>query len=245
MKKLSMLLMILLALVACGGPVATTEPATPANTSSNTTTEELADDEQSAAEDAMGETPAETESSAVDEEMVEMADAPTDIPAAESEVAEELVSEESETIPTADLPAWQALPLVNARTGESFTLADFAGKTVFVEPMATWCTNCRQQMFNIQAARPSLNDDVVFIGLSVETNISDADLATYADGFGFDWLFAVMTPEMLQALNNTFGRTIANPPSTPHFIINPDNTHTELITGTESPDEIISSVSGQ
>ncbi|HEX2907728.1 MAG TPA: hypothetical protein VHO69_12745 [Phototrophicaceae bacterium] len=37
-------------------------------------------------------------------------------------------------------PAWQTLPLVNARTGETFTFADLAGKVIFVEPMATWCT---------------------------------------------------------------------------------------------------------
>ena len=30
------------------------------------------------------------------------------------------------------------LPLVDVRSGETFTLAEFAGKTVFVEPMATW-----------------------------------------------------------------------------------------------------------
>jgi hypothetical protein len=30
------------------------------------------------------------------------------------------------------------LPIVDVRTGETFTLAEFAGKTVFVEPMATW-----------------------------------------------------------------------------------------------------------
>ncbi len=35
-------------------------------------------------------------------------------------------------------PEWTRLPLVNARTGASFTLADFAGKTVYVHAMADW-----------------------------------------------------------------------------------------------------------
>jgi hypothetical protein len=35
-------------------------------------------------------------------------------------------------------PAWQSLPLVDARTGNTFTLAAFAGRTVFVHPMAKW-----------------------------------------------------------------------------------------------------------
>jgi len=36
-----------------------------------------------------------------------------------------------------------------------------------------------------------------------------------------------------------FGRTITNPPSTPHFIIRPDQTTTALTTGIESEAEIL------
>lgn len=35
-------------------------------------------------------------------------------------------------------PAWQTALLRDARTGETFTLADFAGRTVYVHPMAKW-----------------------------------------------------------------------------------------------------------
>jgi thiol-disulfide isomerase/thioredoxin len=143
------------------------------------------------------------------------------------------------------LAVWQTLPLTNARTGETFTLGDFAGRTVFVEPMATWCSNCRQQLMSVQQARAGLNDDeVVFIALSVETNISDADLARYADGFGYDWTFAVMSPEILQELATTFGRTVANPPSTPHFVIRPDGSVSDLITGIQTPADIAALVGG-
>ncbi len=143
----------------------------------------------------------------------------------------------------ADRPAWQQLALTNARTGETFTLDDFAGQTVFVEPMATWCSNCRRQLTNVRDAQQQLaEDDVVFVALSVETNIDDAALANYADGAGFDWLFAVVTPEMLEQLAGEFGRVIANPPATPHFIIRPDGTYTELVTGIEPADQIISQI---
>jgi cytochrome oxidase Cu insertion factor (SCO1/SenC/PrrC family) len=143
----------------------------------------------------------------------------------------------------ADRPAWQQLTLTNARTGETFTLADFGGQTVFVEPMATWCSNCRRQLTNVRDAQQQLaEDDVVFVALSVETNIDDAALASYADEAGFDWLFAVVTPEMLEQLAGEFGRVIANPPATPHFIIRPDGTYTELVTGIEPADQIISQI---
>ena len=142
----------------------------------------------------------------------------------------------------ADLPAWQQIELTDARTGETFTLASFSGKTVFVEPMATWCTNCRRQLNNVREARAQLGDDVVFIGLSLETNLSAADLAQYQNDQGFDWTFAVMTPEMLQQLADTFGRSITSAPSTPHFIIRADGSYTELVTGIEPPDQIINQI---
>jgi peroxiredoxin len=140
----------------------------------------------------------------------------------------------------ADLPAWQTMALTNARTGEPFTLADFQGKTVYVEPMATWCTNCRQQLRTVREVRTQLDaEQYVFVGLSVETDISSEALARYVDEQGFDWTFAVLTPEMLRELAATFGRTIANPPATPHFVIRSDGTASGLSTGHHSADSLI------
>jgi len=144
-----------------------------------------------------------------------------------------------------ELPAWAAISLTDARTGESFSLADFAGKTVFVEPMATWCTNCRAQLNNVKAAKAQLGDgDVVFVALSVETTLEASALAGYADEHGFDWVFAVATPDLLQQLAGDFGQTIANPPATPHFVISPDGTVSELTTGIESAEAILAKVLG-
>ena len=136
-------------------------------------------------------------------------------------------------------PAWQQIVLTDVRTGATFTLADFAGKTVYVEPMATWCTNCRQQLSNVEEARAQLGEDVVVVALSVEPNIADTVLADYAAAAGFDWTFAAMPPALLQELAGLYGQTIANPPATPHFIIRPDGSTTELITGIDSPAAIL------
>jgi len=142
-----------------------------------------------------------------------------------------------------DRPAWQTLPLVDARTGETFTFADFDGKTVFVEPMATWCTNCRQQLRNVNSARASFDSEqVVFVALSVEVGLGNDTLSTYSQNNGFDWHFAVVTPELLAVLVATFGRTVSNPPSTPHFIIRPDGTTTSLTTGIHSVDELVAEI---
>jgi len=139
-------------------------------------------------------------------------------------------------------PDWQNLELTDAQTGESFTLASFEDKTVFVEPMATWCTNCRKQLNNVNSAIPEAGEDVVFIALSVEGNLADDKLAEYATRQEFDMMFAVATPELLTALVEEFGRKITSPPSTPHFIIRPDGSTTELTTGIEAPEVLLAQI---
>jgi thiol-disulfide isomerase/thioredoxin len=145
----------------------------------------------------------------------------------------------------ASLPDWASLPITDALSGQSFTLADFAGKTIYVEPFATWCSNCRTQLRNVSEANAQLGDDVVFIALSVETNLSAADLQTYQAQTGYDMTFAVATPELLAALVSAFGRTVANPPATPHFIIRPDGSLSGLVTGFKDTASVIASVQAQ
>lgn len=137
---------------------------------------------------------------------------------------------------------WQQLELRNAATGESFSVADFAGKTVFVKPFATWCGNCRRQLNHVRRAVNSLDnaDDVVVIALSVAENASDEVLTEYAEQHDFnDFIFASTTPEMLSSLVAAFGRGVTNPPATPHFIIDAEGNSGTLETGLENAEEIL------
>ncbi|MEO6626282.1 MAG: TlpA disulfide reductase family protein [Burkholderiaceae bacterium] len=160
----------------------------------------------------------------------------------QKDVATSATNDTIDAGPGAGLPAWQRITLTDAATGKTFTLADFAGKTVYVEAFATWCKTCRQQLGNVQQAQATLGSDVVIITLSVEPNIAEASLKKYAQDAGFDWTFAAMPPEMLQALADRFGQTISNPPATPHFIIRPDGSTTDLATGIEVPMELIGNI---
>ena len=138
------------------------------------------------------------------------------------------------------MAAWQTIELTDARTGKTFHLGDFTGKTIYIEPMATWCPNCRAQLANVQQAKAQLaSDDFVFVALSVESDLDKAKLAEYADSNGFEATFAVSSAEMLQALVDSFGRSITNPPSTPHFIVRPDGSTTELMTGKSDAAQIV------
>ena len=53
------------------------------------------------------------------------------------------------------LTGWLTTELTDACSGETFALADFAGKTLYVESMATWCGECYEQLTRVQdAAEP-------------------------------------------------------------------------------------------
>jgi len=139
-----------------------------------------------------------------------------------------------------ELPDWQTLSMTNARTGEEFAVSDFLGCAVYVETMATWCINCLMQMGHVAEALPSLDPDRhVVIAISVETDLPAEDLARYADNSNLDWIFSVASPEVLKAIVDEFGRDAIVPPSTPHVIVNPDGTASDLLTGLKGPDEIV------
>jgi thiol-disulfide isomerase/thioredoxin len=134
--------------------------------------------------------------------------------------------------------AWGKAELANARTGEPFKIADFAGKPIYVEVFATWCPNCQKQLTAVQEARMK-TPDVVYIALSVEGDISNEALTMYADDNMFaDIIFAKATPEVLESLVMEFGADITNPPSTPHFFISSTGETSELITGIEDANKL-------
>lgn len=135
---------------------------------------------------------------------------------------------------------WQNVTITDT-DGAELTIADLKGKPVLVENFATWCSNCRKQLGDTQAAAAKAGDNAVFLALSVETDLAASDVAKYASEHGFDDIrFAVMSPEMLAAMNDAYGNSALNPPSTPKITITADGTAGEMVTGFESPDTILS-----
>lgn len=162
---------------------------------------------------------------------------PTEPPAAQAPTAEAMAAAPeqtaAETAPdVSSAPAWQTLPLVNTRTGETFTLADFRGKTILIRAIAEWCTNCRagQRVWRDEVMPQVDVDNVVFISLDSETNNTAESLATYADNYEFPWIFAVMTPDFLNAAREEFGNVVTTPPAEPQWVVRPDGSFTGLLT---------------
>ncbi len=140
---------------------------------------------------------------------------------------------------TEDQPSWLSMPLVSAETGQTFRLSDFSGKTVYVELMASWCTNCRIQQGNVRTVRSQLSaDNYQFVSLSVEPKDTTALMASYRTQYNYPWTFAIVPKDMLAALVDQFGQSVTNPTATPHFIISPEGAITQLSTGIKSVDEL-------
>jgi thiol-disulfide isomerase/thioredoxin len=246
-------LMLILLLAACGGSTTSDSSQVESDSRANVAAEDQdVGVMNEGSDEAMGDVMMdESSDEAMDDGMMDdshdedMADAETAMDDGQHEEIAEGESRDSMEETGEMLPVWQTIALTNAATGESFSLGDFRGKTVFVEPMATWCSNCRAQQGEVREAKAQLGDDVVFIGLSLETNLPPEQLAAYAQDNGFDWTYAVMPVELLAQLTDEFGRSITNAPSTPHFIIRSDGTFSALSTGIDPADIIVTKIQAE
>jgi cytochrome oxidase Cu insertion factor (SCO1/SenC/PrrC family) len=118
-------------------------------------------------------------------------------------------------------PEWFDMELVDAQTGETFTMNDYAGKVVLLETMAIWCPNCVVQAHEVRTLHEALGhpDDLISVTLDVDINEDSASLKEYAYGYGFDWHFAVAPLEVARALGNLYTAQYLNPPLSPMLII--------------------------
>ncbi len=199
-----------LALAGCGGSAASA-PATPAPTSAVT--------------DASDAPPASDDGSA----------APSVDPGATA-------SADPGGNPVADALAthpWAAATLMDVNTGDTFTIASLAGRTIFVEAMAIWCTNCRAQQGRFTEALASLDPGTVaYVVLTIEPSETAEDLARYKDERGFTGRYAVAGRDVSAALEAEFGANILNPPTVPLILISPTG-DISFHTGGESVDDIV------
>ena len=120
-----------------------------------------------------------------------------------------------------DTPAWFGVPLTDVRSGEQYTINDFNGDVVLVETLAIWCSNCLKQQKEVKELHSLLGerDDFVSLGLDIDLNDTSEELLAYTNGYGFDWNYAVATPEVAREIGELYGTQFLNPPSTPMLSI--------------------------
>lgn len=118
--------------------------------------------------------------------------------------------------------AWRTASLRDVVTGQEFRISDLQGKVVAIEAMAIWCSTCRIQQGEAQAALDRVaSPDVVYISLDVDPNEREEELAEYAAREGFGWRFVVASPDVSRSLVATFGEQILSPPATPLVVLDP------------------------
>ena len=150
--------------------------------------------------------------------------------------ADEQSTEES----TAPEPvvAWLGVELTDIRTGDTFTLAQFADKPILLETFAVWCPTCTSQQRQLAALHEEVGDAVISVTINTDPNETQSQVVRHLDRHGFDWLFAVSPVELSRSLRDEFGVAVLNPPSAPVILICPGQTERTLLSkrGVKRPD---------
>jgi thiol-disulfide isomerase/thioredoxin len=170
---------------------------------------------------------------------------PAVTPAPSSPATDPPAGEASPTpAPTATPPAitaaWAQTELTDVATGETFRIADLAGKTVIVETMAIWCTKCYAQQGDVYAALEQLDRErVAYVLLDVDPSESADALAEYRDRNGFTGTYAIADRTTARALVDEFGDQMVNPPATPMILIGSDGRITLTPFGPKSATDVV------
>jgi thiol-disulfide isomerase/thioredoxin len=137
-------------------------------------------------------------------------------------------------------PAFFDVSLTNVNNGETFKISDFAGKVVLVENLAMWCPNCQKQQEQVKLLNKSLgmDSDLISIGFDVDPNENAADLKKYTESNGFDWIYAVLSQDVINEVSNLYGANFINPPSTPIIIIDRKGDVHPMPFGVKSADDL-------
>jgi thiol-disulfide isomerase/thioredoxin len=124
--------------------------------------------------------------------------------------------------PTApSIPEWFSYQMTDVRSGQPFSIKDYAGKVVLLETMAQWCPTCELQENEVIKLHQMLGnpEGLVSISLDVDLHEDEASLKQYAARLGYDWVFAVAPLEVARALGNLYSAQYLNPPVSPMLII--------------------------
>ena len=146
--------------------------------------------------------------------------------------------------PVVVTPAWFDIELIDVQTGATFSMDDYAGQVVLLETMAMWCPNCIVQAHEVRKLHGLLDqrEDLVSVSLDVDVNEDAETLRKYAEGYGFDWRFAVAPMEVARALGNLYTAQYLNPPLNPMLVIDRDGQVHHLEYGKKSAEDLLSFV---
>jgi thiol-disulfide isomerase/thioredoxin len=141
---------------------------------------------------------------------------------------------------TSSFSDWVKIKMTDVRTGQTFSMNDFAGKVVLIETMAQWCPNCIFQQAETRKMSKQLGnpEDLILISLDVDLHEDEASLKKYTEDFGFEWRFAVASLEVDRALGNLYNAEYLNPPLEPMLLIDRQGNAHQLEYGQKEADKL-------
>lgn len=152
---------------------------------------------------------------------------------------------QAQTIPPAPAsgtktPEWFDIKMTDVRTGQEFSINDFAGKVVLIETMAEWCPTCRHQEDQVKKLHTLLGNpsDFVSVSLDVDFHEDAASLQKYAQSFGYDWHIAIAPLQVQRALGNLYSAQYLNPPLAPMLLVDRNGTVYGLPFGLKSAESL-------
>ena len=153
-----------------------------------------------------------------------------------AQAADESAAEESAA--PEPVVAWLGVELTDVRTGDTFTLAQYADKPILLETFAVWCPTCTSQQRQLVALHEEVGEAVISVSLNTDPNETQNHVSRHLDRHGFDWLYAVSPVELSRSLRDEFGVAVLNPPSAPVILICPGQTQRTLLQkrGVKRPD---------
>lgn len=134
-------------------------------------------------------------------------------------------------------PAWQSAALTDARSGQTFNLLAFGGKTIYVQPFAVGCAACLPQLDAINQAYSRV-DPANYAFVVVSADAPEA-LAAFASERGYAWTFATAGVDFFAGITVTFGAGITALETVPRFLISPTGAISTLSTGSITADDLI------
>ena len=170
---------------------------------------------------------------------------PTSEPFVENEPEEEQISSDNMQIdevmpaPPVELPNWMTTPLTDVRTGAAFSVSDYKGKIILVEMLATWCSTCKRQQQEIVKLKETTGDDVVTVGIGVDTNETPEILKSYIEANEFGWQYAVADVDFIREIANLYTANYVNPPAAPILLVDKDGIPRTLPFGVKTADDLL------
>jgi len=144
--------------------------------------------------------------------------------------------------PAVVLPDWAHIELTDVLTGETFQIADYAGKPILIESFAVWCSNCLRQQREMARLIEMTGESIVHIALDTDPNENMDTVRSHAERHGFNWHYAVAPIEMTQDLIAEFGLAVVNAPRTPVILIEADGSFRLLPAGVKSAENLLEEI---